>query len=68
MRKGFKVICDILEMFGAIVLGIKAALMMGSITSIWTCLIIVDMVTLAAVLAWDVGEDIAKGLIELAEK
>lgn len=68
MRKGFKVICDILEMFGAIVLGIKAALMMGSITSIWTCLIIIDMVTLAAVLAWDVGKDIAKGLISLAEK
>lgn len=68
MRKGFKVICDILEMFGAIVLGIKAALMMGNITSIWTCLIIVNMVTLAAVLAWDVGKDIAKGLISLAEK
>lgn len=68
MRKGFKVICDILEMFGAVVLGIKAALMMGSITSIWTCLIIVDMLVLAVVLAWDVGKDIAKGLISLAEK
>lgn len=68
MRKGFKVICDILEMFGAIVLGIKAALMMGSITSIWMCLIIVDMLVLAAVLAWDVGKDIVKGLISLAEK
>lgn len=68
MRKGFKVICDICEMFGAIVLAIKAALMMGSITSIWTCLIIVDMLTISVVLAWDVGKDIAKGLISLAEK
>lgn len=68
MRKGFKVVCDIFEMLGALVLGIKAALMMGSITSIWTCLIIVDMITLAVVLAWDVGKDIAKGLISLAEK
>ena len=68
MRKGFKVIRDIFEILGALVLGIKAALMMGSITSIWTCLIIVDMFTLAALLAWDVGKDIAKGLISLAEK
>lgn len=68
MRKGFKVVCDICETLGAIVLGIKAALMMGSITSIWTRLIIVNMFTLAAVLAWDVGKDIAKGLISLAEK
>lgn len=68
MRKGFKVICDILEMLGALVLGIKATLMMGDISSIWTCLIIVDMITLAVVLAWDVGKDIAKGLISLAEK
>lgn len=64
MRKGFKVVCDICEMLGALVLGIKAALMMGSITSIWTCLIIVNMFTLTAVLTWDVG----KGLISLAEK
>lgn len=68
MRKGFKVICDILEMLGALVLGIKAALMMGSMSSIWTCLIIVNMLTLAVVLAWDVGKDIVKGLISLAEK
>lgn len=68
MRKGFKVICDILEMLGALVLGIKATLMMGDMSSIWTCLIIVDMITLAVVLAWDVGKDIAKGLISLAEK
>lgn len=68
MRKGFKVVCDICEMLGALVLGIKAALMMGSITSIWTCLIIVNMFTLTAVLTWDVGKDIAKGLISLAEK
>lgn len=68
MRKGFKVVCDICETLGAIVLGIKAALMIGSITSIWTRLIIVNMFTLAAVLAWDVGKDIAKGLISLAEK
>lgn len=68
MRKGFKVICDICEMFGAIVLGIKAALMMGSITSIWTCLIIVEMLVLSVIFAWDVGKDIAKGLISLAEK
>ena len=68
MRKGFKVICDILEMLGALVLGIKATLMMGDMSSIWTCLIIVDMITLAVVLAWDVGKDIAKGFISLAEK
>lgn len=68
MRKGFKIICDICEMLGAMVLAIKAALMMGSVSSIWTCLIIVDMITLAVVLAWDVGKDIAKGLISLAEK
>lgn len=68
MRKGFKVICDILEMFGAIVLGIKAALMMGESASVWSYLIIADMFVLAVIFAWDVGRDIAKGLIELAEK
>lgn len=68
MRKGFKVIYDILEMLGAIVLAIKAALMMGSMSSIWACLIIVDMLVLSVIFAWDVGRDIAKGLIKLAEK
>lgn len=69
MKKGFKVICDILETIGAIVLGTKAVLMIGEASlSAWYWLIIANMIGLALIFAVDVGIDFGKKLIELAER